>query len=78
MTPPCPAPAGYRWAVLPADGDLPTAGVLVSAAGVHIVVARHGETWTVYDAAGTILRDGVRPDRLPAVLLAIVSPSPRE
>lgn len=78
MTPPCPAPASYRWAVLPADGDLPTAGVLVSESGVHLVIAREGETWAVYDAAGTIIRDGVRPERLPAAILAIVSPASKE
>lgn len=78
MTPPCPAPAGMRWAVLPADGDLPTAGVLVSDAGVHIVVARDGATWTVYDVSGTIIRDGVRPERLPAVLLSLLNTSPTE
>lgn len=59
-------------------------------AGPRLVVAREGETWTVYrvtvavDDDGTIgrhltiARDGVRPDRLPAAILALVNPSPTE
>lgn len=37
-----------------------------------LVIARDGETWTVYDAAGTILRDGVTAARLPEVVGALV------
>lgn len=72
MTPPCPAPAGMRWAVIPADGAHPTAGVLVSTAGVRLVVARDGDGWAVYHATGTILRDGVTSTRLPEVVGALV------
>ena len=78
MTAPFPAPAGLRWAVLPADDANPAAHAMAAADGLRLVIARDGETWTVYDAQGTILRDGVRPDRLPAVLLALVNPSPKE
>lgn len=78
MTAPRPAPAGLRWAVLPADGAHPAAYALVAADGLRLVIARDGETWTVYDASGTILRDGVRPDRLPAVLIAVLFPALKE
>ena len=37
-----------------------------------LVIARDGETWTVYDAQGTILRDGVTSTRLPEVVGALV------
>ena len=37
-----------------------------------LVIARYGETWTVYDATGTILRDGVSSARLPEVVGALV------
>ena len=37
-----------------------------------LVIARDGETWTVYDATGTILRDGVSSARLPEVVGALV------
>lgn len=37
-----------------------------------LVVARDGETWTVYDATGTIIRDGVTSARLPEVVGALV------
>lgn len=58
--------------------------------GPRLVVAREGATWTVYrvtvtvdddGATGrhlTILRDGVAPDRLPAVLLSLLNTSPTE
>lgn len=58
--------------------------------GPRLVVAREGEGWTVYrvtvtvDDDGnvgrhlTIARDGVRPDRLPAVLLAVLFPALKE
>lgn len=78
MTPPCPAPAGMRWAVLPADGDIPAAHALVSAAGLRLVAARDGDGWTLYGPQGTIIRDGVTAARLPAAILALVSPSPTE
>lgn len=42
------------------------------APGLHLVLAREGETWTVYDAAGTIIRDGVTAARLPEVVGALV------
>lgn len=57
--------------------------------GPRLVVAREGEGWAVYRVTVTtaddgtigrhltIARDGVRPDRLPAVLLALVgAPAP--
>ena len=37
-----------------------------------LVIARDGATWTVYDATGTILRDGVSSARLPEVVGALV------
>ena len=37
-----------------------------------LVIARDGETWTVYDATGTIIRDGVTSARLPDVVGALV------
>lgn len=58
--------------------------------GPRLVVARHSETWTVYrvtvtvDDDGnvgrhlTIIRDGVRPERLPAVLIALLNPALKE
>ena len=58
--------------------------------GPGLVVAREGATWTVYrvivtvDDDGTtgrhltIARDGVRPERLPAVLIGLISSSPQE
>lgn len=70
MTPPCPAPAGDVWEA--------HVFALVGPDGLRFVAARDGATWTLYDAQGTIIRDGVRPDRLPAVLLALVSPAPKE
>ena len=36
------------------------------------VIARDGATWTVYDATGTIIRDGVSSARLPEVVGALV------
>ena len=60
------------------------------AGGPRLVVAREGETWTVYRVTVTvdddgnvgrhldIARDGVRPDRLPAVLLSLLNASPTE
>lgn len=48
-----------------------------NALGLHLVLAREGETWTVYDASGTIIRDGVTAARLPEVVGALVSaPAP--
>ena len=41
-----------------------------------LVIARYGETWTVYDATGTILRDGVTAARLPEVVGALVETPP--
>ncbi len=58
--------------------------------GPRLVVAREGATWTVYRVTVTIFddgatgrhldiaRDGVRPERLPAVLIAVLNPSPTE
>lgn len=58
--------------------------------GPRLVVAREGEGWTVYrvtvtvDDDGnvgrhlTIARDGVRPDRLPATLIALLFPGLKE
>lgn len=43
-----------------------------------LVIARDGATWTVYDATGTILRDGVTSARLPAVLLSLLTAIPAE
>ena len=37
-----------------------------------LVIARDGATWTVYDAQGFILRDGVTSARLPEVVGALV------
>lgn len=37
-----------------------------------LVIAGDGATWTVYDATGTILRDGVSSARLPEVVGALV------
>lgn len=60
------------------------------AGGPRLVVAREGDCWTVYrvtvtvDDDGnvgrhlTIARDGVRPERLPAVLLALLNPALKE
>ena len=72
MTAPRPAPAGLRWAVLPADDANPAAHAMAADDGLRLVIARDGETWTVYDASGTILRDGVLPQRLPAVLSTLI------
>lgn len=59
-------------------------------AGPRLVVARHSETWTVYRVTVTLLsdgtlgrhltiaRDGVRPERLPAVLIALLNPALKE
>lgn len=46
------------------------------APGLHLVLAREGATWTVYDATGTILRDGVSSARLPEVVGALVETPP--
>ena len=40
-----------------------------------LVIARDGATWTVYDAQGTILRDGLTPARL-AALVGSDAPDP--
>ena len=40
------------------------------------VIARDGATWTVYDATGTIIRDGVSSARLPEVVGALVEAPP--
>lgn len=70
MTPPCPAPAGHVWEA--------HVFALVGPDGLRFVAARDGETWTLYDAQGTIIRDGVTAARLPAVLSALLNPSPQE
>lgn len=82
MTPPCPAPATLRMEA--------HAFTVSDAGGPRLVVAREGATWTVYRVTVTtaddgatgrhldIARDGVTSDRLPAVLLALVNPSPTE
>lgn len=58
--------------------------------GPRLVVAREGATWTVYRVTVTIFDDGatgrhldiacdgVRPERLPAVLIALLFPAPQE
>ena len=58
--------------------------------GPRLVVAREGEGWTVYRVTVTtaddgtigrhliIARDGVRPDRLPATLIALLFPALKE
>lgn len=58
--------------------------------GPRLVVAREGATWTVYRVTVTtaddgatgrhldIARDGVRPERLPAVLIALLFPALKE
>ena len=60
------------------------------AGGPRLVAAREGATWTVYRVTVTIFddgatgrhldiaRDGVRPERLPAVLLALLNPALKE
>ena len=70
MTPPCPAPAGHVWEA--------HVFALTGPAGVRFVVARDGDGWTLFGADGTILRDGVTPARLPAVLLSILTAIPTE
>lgn len=81
-TPPCPAPSTLRMEA--------HAFTVSDAGGPRLVVAREGDCWTVYrvtvttaDDGGTgrhldIARDGVRPERLPAVLLALVNPALKE
>lgn len=64
MTPPCPAPPGCTWEALVV--------ALVGPGSLRLVVARADEAWTVYDADGTILRDGVSPARLAALVGADV------
>lgn len=82
MTPPCPAPSTLRMEA--------HAFTVSDAGGPRLVVAREGDCWTVYRVTVTIsddgatgrhldiLRDGVRPDRLPAVLIDLLNPSPQE
>ena len=82
MTPPCPAPSTLRMEA--------HAFTVSDAGGPRLVVAREGETWTVYrvtvtvDDDGnvgrhlTILRDGVTAARLPAVLIDLLNPTPTE
>lgn len=60
------------------------------AGGPRLVVAREGDCWTVYRVTIstaddgtigrhlTIARDGVTAARLPAVLIALLFPSPQE
>lgn len=60
MTPPCPAPPGCTWEA--------HVFALVGPDGLRFVAARDGETWTLYDAQGTIIRDGVTPARLAALV----------
>lgn len=81
-TPPCPAPSTLRMEA--------HAFTVSDHSGPRLVVAREGATWTVYrvivtvDDDGTtgrhlnIARDGVAPDRLPAVLIALLFPAPQE
>ena len=64
MTPPCPAPPGHVWQ--------PHVFALVGPAGLRLVVARDGDGWTLFDADGTITRDGVSPARLAALVGADV------
>ncbi len=82
MTPPCPAPSTLRMEA--------HAFTVSDHSGPRLVVAREGDCWTVYRvtvtnfADGTIGRhltiasDGVRPDRLPAVLIALLFPALKE
>ena len=60
MTPPCPAPPGCTWE--------PHVFALTGPAGLRLVAARDGDAWTVYDADGTIIRDGVTSARLAALV----------
>lgn len=60
MTPPCPAPPGCTW-----EAEV---YALRDEAGLRLVAARDGAAWTVYDADGTIIRDGVSPARLAALV----------
>jgi len=76
MTPPCPAPAGYRWDRVPL-GSLDGWG-LADAAGYRLLAVRYADGWTLTTGDGTILRDGVTAARLPAVLIALLNPSTQE
>ena len=60
MTPPCPAPPGCTWEA--------QVLALVGPAGLRLVAARDGAAWTLHDADGTILRDGVSGERLAALV----------
>lgn len=60
VTPPCPAPPGCTWEA--------QVVALVRPGGLRLVVARDGDAWTLFDADGTILRDGVTSARLAALV----------
>ena len=64
VTPPCPAPPGHVWQ--------PHVFALVGPGGLRLVVARDGGGWTLFDADGTVLRDGVTAERLAALVGADV------
>ena len=67
MSDPCPAPPGCRW-----EAEV---YALRDAAGLHLVIARDGDGWTVYGPTGVIFRDGVSAERL-ALLLGVDAADP--
>lgn len=77
MTPPCPAPAGCTWEALPHESA--AVAFVLAAEEVDLLVAvPEGAVWDLYHADGAIIRDGVTAARLPAAILALVSPAPKE